>query len=66
MARTAKNRIEIPRSSPDNTAEVSPKVSEQEIATRAYELYQARGANDGSDLDDWLQAERELNRGGNE
>jgi hypothetical protein len=32
----------------------------EEIAIRAYELYQSRGGSDGTDLDDWLQAEREL------
>ena len=30
------------------------------IACRAYELYLARGAQHGRDLDDWLEAEREL------
>lgn len=30
------------------------------VATRAYELYLARGAADGRDFDDWLNAEREL------
>ena len=30
------------------------------IARRAYELFLARGAQDGRALDDWLQAEREL------
>jgi hypothetical protein len=30
------------------------------IARRAYELFLARGAEHGHDLDDWLQAEREL------
>jgi hypothetical protein len=29
-------------------------------AQRAYELYLARGGEDGRDLDDWLTAEREL------
>jgi len=37
-------------------------VSEAEIAQRAYEIYQRRGYRDGSDLDDWLQAEHELNQ----
>ena len=36
------------------------RVSRDEIAGRAYELYLARGAEPGHDLDDWLQAEREL------
>jgi hypothetical protein len=31
-----------------------------EIATRAFLLYLRRGAQPGRDLDDWLQAEREL------
>jgi hypothetical protein len=30
------------------------------IAKRAYELFLARGGQNGHDLDDWLQAEREL------
>ncbi len=30
------------------------------IATRAYELYEQRGFQDGQALDDWLQAEREI------
>ncbi len=30
------------------------------IARRAHELYEARGGQDGRDLDDWLQAEREV------
>jgi hypothetical protein len=31
------------------------------IEARAYELYLARGKSDGAALDDWLNAERELN-----
>ena len=33
------------------------------IARRAYEIYQNRGGNHGADLDDWLEAERQLKRG---
>jgi hypothetical protein len=33
---------------------------EQEIRRRAYELYLERGEEPGHDLEDWLQAEREL------
>ena len=32
----------------------------EEIRQRAYEIYVGRGGTHGSDLDDWLQAEREL------
>lgn len=38
-------------------------VAEPEIARRAYDLYLARGREDGHDLEDWLQAELELNGG---
>lgn len=31
-----------------------------EIARRAYFLYVARDRRDGADLDDWLQAERQV------
>jgi Protein of unknown function (DUF2934) len=31
-----------------------------EIRRRAQEIYMERGGTDGCDLDDWLQAEREL------
>ena len=34
--------------------------SHDTIAIRAYEIYISRGAAQGRDLDDWLQAEREL------
>jgi len=30
------------------------------IAARAYELYQKRGGQGGHELDDWLEAEREV------
>ena len=33
------------------------------VAKRAYEIYQTRGGNDGADLDDWLEAERQLKGG---
>lgn len=31
-----------------------------EIARRAYQLYELRGGQDGNDWDDWFQAEDEL------
>ena len=33
---------------------------ERQIQQRAYELYEQRGRTEGYDLDDWLQAEREI------
>jgi hypothetical protein len=35
--------------------------SEDEIRQRAFEIHVTRGGTHGSDVDDWLQAERELN-----
>ncbi len=34
----------------------------EQIATRAFALFLERGREDGHDLDDWLQAEREIMR----
>jgi hypothetical protein len=34
---------------------------EQNIRDRAYQIYLQRGAQPGYELEDWLQAERELN-----
>jgi len=32
------------------------------IRERAYQLFEARGGQPGHELDDWLQAEREIKR----
>ena len=40
------------------TAESHP--THEEIALRAYQIYVERGGAHGQDVDDWLQAEREL------
>ena len=34
-----------------------------DVARRAYDLYLARGREHGHDVDDWMQAERELREG---
>jgi DUF2934 family protein len=34
--------------------------SEQQIRERAYQIYQARGGQDGNEVSDWVAAEREL------
>ena len=36
------------------------KATPEDIARRAYELFLARGCEHGHDVEDWLQAEREL------
>jgi hypothetical protein len=40
----------------------APIMTHADIAARAYRLYTERGGGDGHDVDDWLQAERELVR----
>ena len=47
-------RSEQPRTTPD------PTMLEEQIRRRAHELYEARGREDGHELDDWLQAEAEI------
>jgi hypothetical protein len=37
-----------------------PQDLDQQIRLRAYQLYEARGREDGHDLDDWLRAEEEF------
>jgi len=39
---------------------VEPKTSDADIRKRAYELFEARGREQGHELDDWLRAETEL------
>lgn len=38
----------------------APAINEEAVRTRAYYLYLERGGTPGRELDDWLQAEREL------
>jgi hypothetical protein len=50
----------------DRARELPPGVNDhsapadEEIAQRAYELYLARGGTHGHDLEDWLEARRQL------
>ncbi len=41
-------------------ARKAPERNEEAIRIRAYELFLARDGASGSQMDDWLQAEREL------
>jgi len=52
----------LQRAAPQEPAKVTPRraVTDEEIRQRAYEIYLNRGGAPGSELDDWLQAEREL------
>lgn len=39
---------------------VSINIDKEDIARRAFEIYEARGCEQGHDVEDWLEAEREL------
>jgi Protein of unknown function (DUF2934) len=43
--------------------DLSASTREDKIRRRAYELYVERGGELGRDIEDWLQAERELSAG---
>jgi hypothetical protein len=45
------------------SAEIGNPVPDEQIRLRAYEIFLQRGEQPDRDLDDWLQAERELQRG---
>ena len=42
----------------------SAPVTDADVARRAYDLYLARGGEPGHDVEDWLQAERDLRGAG--
>jgi len=44
------------------TQSLSDNDIQEQIRTRAYELYEQGGRKDGHDLDDWLEAESEVRR----
>jgi len=48
-----------PRTAIEERGQLLDSTREQEIRDRAYEIYLQRGAQPGSELEDWLQAERE-------
>ena len=41
-------------------AENHRSVTKDDVARRAYELFLARGQREGHDVEDWLEAERQL------
>ena len=45
---------------PQVLADGTANVTEHDIARRAYDFYLARGCEHGYDVEDWLQAEREV------
>src|SRR5882762_4828574 len=50
----------VQRQADETSARYTP--SEEEIRRRAYEIYLERGDLPGDEIDDWLRAERELQK----
>ena len=44
----------------EKAVRTASRPTDQQIATRAHQIFLERGGTPGCDLDDWLQAEREL------
>jgi DUF2934 family protein len=62
------NRSTAPQATTTQAAEtgeasVGNAARDEDIRRRAYEIYLERGVQPGHELDDWLQAERELEGG---
>ena len=64
MASTAKTIGSTDPTQPGTALEESERLlqstHEQEIRNRAYEIYLQRGAGSGYEVEDWLQAERDV------
>ena len=64
MASKAKMRRSTEPSQPGGEVEQRDRLpqaaNDREIRRRAYEIYLERGGEPGRELEDWLQAEREL------
>lgn len=64
MASKAKTIVSTESTQPGTAVEETELLPhsrrEQEIRNRAYDIYLERGAQPGYEMEDWLQAEREL------
>ena len=58
MSKTAKSSASALKK--ERAAKLAP--TQEDIARRAYEIYLARGAAPGHELEDWARAEQELAR----
>jgi hypothetical protein len=53
-------KLATPEHQPSVAAEDRRAISKDDVAQRAYELFLARGRVDGHDVEDWLEAERQV------
>jgi hypothetical protein len=61
--RTLQKRTQSPEARHEKAAAVEDRqgisgMDQRKVAALAYRLYEARGREDGHDLDDWLEAEQ--------
>jgi len=62
-AANTKKKNPAPETTEPNSAQVTrPYPTHEEVQRRAYEIYLSQGQTGGRDLDNWLQAERELSQ----
>lgn len=59
MERQTTTRQRAPRPATQKVELKQPAITENDLRDRAYEIYLKRGPNAGSEIEDWLQAERE-------
>jgi hypothetical protein len=59
MPEQGMSRPELPEHAQDQSP-LGSGMPRDRIASRAYEIYLERGGGDGRDMDDWLEAERQL------
>jgi outer membrane protein TolC len=64
--KTDERRIEAQLAQRNDVQNAARPVDRDEISRRAYERYEERGREGGHDVDDWLEAERDLQRQSNE
>ena len=62
-AANSKKKNPEPETTEPNSAQViRPYPTHEDVQRRAYEIYLSQGRTDGRDLDNWLQAEREMSQ----
>ena len=64
MSKAQRKTKNIELVSPEDQASVATEnhraISKDDVARRAYQLFLARGRVDGHDVEDWLEAERQI------
>jgi Protein of unknown function (DUF2934) len=64
MSKAERKRKTIKRGIAEDQRAITPEVHRppprDDVAQRAYELFLSRGQTDGHDVEDWLEAERQL------